>query len=64
MVTSVTTNMCGTLIPEGSAHTSERPAFSTLSRPRQAAMSWFEPPISAGRSFCLGRPSSMCSTVS
>ncbi len=25
MITKVTTNMCGTLMPEGSAHTSSRP---------------------------------------
>ena len=27
MMTNVTTNMCGTLTPEGSAHTSSRPVF-------------------------------------
>jgi hypothetical protein len=27
MITKVTMNMCGTLIPEGSAQTSERPVF-------------------------------------
>ena len=27
MMTNVTTNMCGTLTPEGSAHTSARPVF-------------------------------------
>ena len=27
MITKVTTNMCGTLMPEGSAHTSVRPVF-------------------------------------
>ena len=28
MITKVTMNMCGTLTPEGSAHTSSRPVFS------------------------------------
>ena len=27
MITKVTMNMCGTLMPEGSAHTSLRPVF-------------------------------------
>ena len=27
MITNVTMNMCGTLMPEGSAHTSVRPVF-------------------------------------
>ena len=27
MITNVTTNMCGTLVPDGSAHTSSRPVF-------------------------------------
>ena len=27
MITKVTMNMCGTLTPEGSAHTSLRPVF-------------------------------------
>ena len=27
MITNVTTNMCGTLMPEGSAQTSVRPVF-------------------------------------
>ena len=31
MITKVTMNMCGTLMPEGSAHTSVRPVF--LARP-------------------------------
>ena len=27
MITKTTTNMCGTLMPDGSAHTSVRPVF-------------------------------------